>query len=95
MSFGLGLFLIFRMVHFMEHETIAMHCHVIVVLEVSNVPLPLSSQCLVSAEIEPVRADMIRINELFTRLYPGIIRLRTFYTRHYVTYNPLSLSEQQ
>ena len=40
---------------------------------------------LVSAEIEPVRADMIRINELFTRLYPDVIRLWTFYTRHHVT----------
>ena len=48
-------------------------------------PSHVSSWCLVSAEIEPERADMIRINELFTRLYPGVIRLWTFYTRHYVT----------
>ena len=40
---------------------------------------------LVSAEIESVRTDMIRINELFTRLQPAVIRLWTFYTRHHVT----------
>ena len=55
----------------------------------SLVPLSLPSLMphhdLVSAEIEPVRTDMIRINELFTRLHPDVIRLRTFYTRHHVT----------